>query len=243
MPDRRYDLDEQAIAALNERFEGSTPTTLLRWAWEAFNGEVAASSSFQTQSVPLLHAIATSVPEMPVLFLDTGFHFPETLRFRDELSERLGLNLKVLTPRLGLEGFRHRHGELHRRDPDLCCHLNKVEPLEDALSGYGAWVAGVRRDQTTNRATAQPLARRRDGLMKLGPMVGWTDRDIARYLHEHDLASHPLLERGYLSVGCAPCTRAVLDGEDARAGRWAGTAKSECGLHVGSDTGAGTSEA
>lgn len=233
MANRRYDLDGPAMGALNERFERASPSELLRWAWEAFDGEVAASSSFQTQSAPLLHAIATSVPEMPVLFLDTGFHFPETLSYRDELTERLGLNLKVLTPRLGLDGFRRSHGELHRRDPDMCCYLNKVEPLEDALTDFGAWVAGIRRDQTSNRAAAVPVSRRRDGLVKLGPMVSWTDRDVAIYLHEHDLPSHPLLEKGYLSVGCAPCTRAVSEGEDARAGRWATSSKTECGLHLG----------
>src|SRR5690606_3880885 len=129
----------------------------------------------------------------------------------------------------GLEGFRSQHGELYRTDPDLCCFHNKVEPLEDALAGYGAWVAGVRRDQTANRASAAPIARRRDGLVKLGPLVAWSDNDVARYLHEHDLPSHPLLASGYLSVGCAPCTRAVVDGEDARAGRWSSSDKTECG--------------
>ena len=230
--DRRLDLDEPTLRELNERFEGAHPGELLRWAWAEFDGNVAASSSFQTQSAPLLHLIAEHVPEMPVLFLDTGFHFPETLAYRDELVERLGLNLKVLTPRLGLEGFRSQHGELYRTDPDLCCFHNKVEPLEDALAGYGAWVAGVRRDQTANRASAAPIARRRDGLVKLGPLVAWSDNDVARYLHEHDLPSHPLLASGYLSVGCAPCTRAVVDGEDARAGRWSSSDKTECGLHL-----------
>lgn len=236
MPDRRYDLGELAIARLNERFEAASPreltTGLLTWAWQEFGGSVAASSSFQTQSAPLLHAIATTVPDMPVLFLDTGFHFPETLAYRDRLSEQLGLNLQVLKPRLGHDGFRRSHGELHRKDPDMCCFLNKVQPLEDALSDYGAWVAGVRRDQTASRAGARPLERRRDGLLKLGPMVSWTDADIAVYLHEHDLPSHPLMAQGYLSVGCAPCTRPVTAGEDARAGRWAGSAKTECGLHL-----------
>jgi len=232
MVDRRYDLDEPTLATLNARFDGAAPDALLRWAWQEFGGNVAASSSFQTQSVPLLHVIARTVPEMPVLFLDTGFHFPETLAYRDELASRLGLNLVTLTPRLGHDGFLRRHGALHRTDPDLCCHLNKVEPLEDALRGYGAWVAGVRRDQTRDRAAALPIVRRRDGLVKLGPMVHWTDRDVARYLHEHDLPSHPLLAKGYQSVGCAPCTRAVLEGEDARAGRWAGSGKTECGLHL-----------
>ncbi|HZJ09599.1 MAG TPA: phosphoadenylyl-sulfate reductase [Trueperaceae bacterium] len=232
MVNRRYDLDDRALTALNDRFDGAQPAALLRWAWEAFDGKVAASSSFQTQSAPLLHMISLAVPAMPVMFLDTGFHFPETLAYRDELTTRLGLNLKILTPRLGLDGFALSHGELHRHDPDLCCFLNKVEPLEDALAEFGAWVAGVRRDQTKNRASAMPVTRRRDGLVKLGPMVSWTDRDVALYLDEHDLPAHPLLDKGYLSVGCAPCTRPVAVGEDARAGRWAASAKTECGLHV-----------
>ncbi len=167
-----------------------------------------------------------------MLFLDTGFHFPETLAFRDELVRRLGLNLEVLTPRGGHEGFLEQHGQLHRTDPDLCCHLNKVEPLDDALEGYAGWVAGVRRDQTAARAHAPIVELTEGGQLKLAPIADWTQRDVWQYVHDHDLPEHPLLERGYPSVGCAPCTRAVLDGEDARAGRWAGSGKTECGLHL-----------
>lgn len=220
------------LDALNARFETWAATDVLRWGWDAMEGALCATSSFQTQSVPLLHLISEAVPQMPVLFLDTGFHFPETLRFRDALVERLDLNLVVLTPRMGHAGFLREHGQLYRRDPDLCCYLNKVEPLERALEGYDGWVAGVRRDQTENRRHTPILAWTKDAKLKMSPMATWTDRDVWRYIDEHDLPEHPLLAKGYLSVGCAPCTRPVLAGEGARDGRWAGNAKTECGLHV-----------
>lgn len=223
------------LSTLNDALERAPVAAVLAWAWRASGGTLAATSSFQTQSVPLLHMIAEAVPEMPVLFLDTGFHFPETLAFRDTLARQLGLNLRVLTPRLGHDGFRRQHGALHAADPDRCCFLNKVEPLQDALRDYRGWVAGVRRDQTSTRAAMTAVAWDAGGRLKLSPMLAWGERDIWQYLHDHDLPEHPLLSEGYLSVGCAPCTRRVRPGESARAGRWAGSGKTECGLHLAPD--------
>lgn len=220
------------LTALNHALHGAAPQELLAWAWRATGGRIVATSSFQTQSVPLLHMIATVTPAMPVVFLDTGFHFPETLAFRDALAERLGLRILTTQPRLGHDGFRRQHADLHARDPDLCCHLNKVEPLDDLLQDHAGWVAGVRRDQTAHRATLQPLAWGKKGRLKVSPLLAWTERDVWQYLHDHELPEHPLLAQGYLSIGCAPCTRRVLDGEGARDGRWSGTTKTECGLHL-----------
>lgn len=215
------------------RLESAGAKEVLRWAKNTFGKKAAATSSFQTQSVPLLHLISEHAPELPVLFLDTGFHFPETLEFRDRLAEELGLNVRSLTPRLGHEGFRKEHGKLHQRDPDLCCYLNKVEPLEDALDEYDLWISGIRRDQTEARASASVLERQEDGTLKACPMLEWTSRDIFEYIGEHDLPVHPLFEEGYLSIGCAPCTRPPEDGGGRRGGRWADAEKTECGLHTG----------
>lgn len=186
------------------------------------------TSSFQTQSVPLLGIVAQVIPDLPILFLDTGYHFPETLAFRDDLMRRWGLNVRILRPDAGSVGS--QGPELFRRDPDLCCHLRKVEPLRRAMEGYDAMISGIRRDQTPNRAEAG-VVEKRNGVLRIHPMLEWTEADIWEHIDNTDLPVHPLLEDGYTSVGCAPCTRPVQIGEDPRAGRWADTAKTECGLH------------
>lgn len=212
---------------------GAHPSDILSWAVEHFGGRIAASSSFQTQSVPLLHMISRVTPDLPVVFLDTGFHFPETLAFRDRLVEEWGLNLRIAKPGQPHEGFILRHGpDLYRRDPDLCCYVNKVEPMRRAMQGLDAWISGVRRDQTAERSGVEVVERRDEGPVRIHPLAAWTEHDVWQYMADHDLPEHPLLAKGYLSIGCAPCTRPVLEGQDPRSGRWAGTEKTECGLHT-----------
>ncbi len=220
------------IKELNTQFESESPETILVWAWQTFGPNIAATSSFQTQSVPLLDLISKVVPQLPVFFLDTGFHFPETLAFRDQLREALGLNVKNLRNEIGPNDFRKTYGELFRQNPDLCCFMNKVEPLQIAKKNLQAWVTGIRRDQTAERASSAILSVDSDGLYKVCPMANWTRQDIWGYIHSQQLPEHPLLTQGYMSVGCAPCTRPIMAGEDERAGRWAGQSKTECGLHL-----------
>lgn len=219
------------IDSLNNKFENSSSLEVLEWAYNSFTTEIVASSSFQTQSVALLHMISQVVPKVPVIFLDTGFHFPETLAYRDQLIEILGLNVVNLKPKASKTSFLQVGQELHRTNPDLCCQLNKVKPLADALKSYQALISGVRRDQTANRAGLKFVAKN-DKHYKISPMLNWTQKMVWQYLHDHNLPEHPLLKDGYMSVGCAPCTRAVKAGEDPRAGRWADTEKTECGLHL-----------
>jgi phosphoadenosine phosphosulfate reductase len=170
---------------------------------------------------------------MPVIFIDTGFHFLETLAFRDELQARLNLNVIVARPAISKSQLMAQYGEgLYRRDPDLCCYINKVEPMRRALSGFDAWISGVRRDQTAHRKHLSTLAPQRMGLLKIHPMLRWTGDEVWAYIHDHRLPYHPLFPAGYTSIGCAPCTRPVRAGEDERSGRWAGTSKAECGLHT-----------
>lgn len=208
----------------------------LRWAWKTFRYRIAASSSFQTQSLPLLHMISRVCPEMPVIFLDTGFHFPETLAFRDEIVARLGLNLVIARPELSREVFLRAYGEdIQERDPDFCCHHNKVEPMQRALDGMVAWVAGVRQDQTAHRLEFRYLEPLISGVIKIHPLLYWSAADIETYCQYYALPAHPLTALGYLSIGCAPCTVPVFDVDasgDVRAGRWAGKGKTECGLHI-----------
>ncbi|MBN1487099.1 MAG: phosphoadenylyl-sulfate reductase [Anaerolineae bacterium] len=225
-----HDLD---IDNLNEEFETWSTQEILRWAWETFKPHIATSSSFQTQSVPLLHLISQVCPEMPVLFIDTGFHFSETLAFRDLLQQRYHLNVVNIHPSITKDQLFAKYGEgLYRHDPDLCCYINKVEPMQRALAGLNGWIAGVRRGQTANRSNLKVLETQSNGVLKIHPLLHWTRDDLWDYINEYQLPHHPLYSKGYHSVGCAPCTIPVMPGQDERAGRWAGTGKTECGLHL-----------
>jgi phosphoadenosine phosphosulfate reductase len=224
------DLD---VAATNRTLENLHPEEILRWSWNTFGPLVAASSSFQTNSVPLLHMISRSAPDMPIFFLDTGFHFPETLAFRDRLVNEYGLNVQTLIAEMGHAGFLQKHGELHQSDPDLCCHINKVEPLDKARRGLQAWISGIRRDQTAARNGTPVFSQLRDGSYKICPLATWSRERVQHYAQTHGLPAHPLADAGYVSIGCAPCTRPVAAGEAERDGRWFGLTKTECGLHLG----------
>lgn len=190
---------------------------------------VMATSSFQTQSLPLLHLIGRLDAEIPVVFLDTGYHFPETLEFRDQVAQRMGLRLINLRSRIPRSQQRDAAGNLYfTSDPDYCCYMNKVQPLEELLAKFDVWVSGVRRDQSAVRqgmATEEPGP---GGILRFHPMLDWRQEDIERYLVQHDLPRHPLEGRGYGAIGCDPCTRR----DAARHGRWFGLTKTECGLHT-----------
>lgn len=234
------------IVLLNEHLKSLEAEEILEWAWESFHTRVAASSSFQTQSVPLLHLISQVCPDMAIIFVDTGYHFPETLEFRVELQERFGLNLFVCHPLTeSRRPFLEFHNEvLYRRDPDLCCHINKVKPMQRAIAKMGleALISGVRRDQTENRRRLRALEWQQTGLLRVHPLINWSREDVSDYIEKRGLPKHPLHKQGYTSVGCAPCTRPTRSGEDERAGRWAGTQKKECGLHLYLTEGRNTGE-
>lgn len=226
-------LPEVEIDALNARFESESAERILRWAWDTFAPDMAASSSFQSQSVPLLHIISRVCPELPILFVDTGYHFPQTLAFRDELRERYNLNIVAIQPTVTKSETLQQYGEaLYRHDPDLCCYINKVSPMQWGISWAQAWVSGVRRDQTAKRKSMRIFELQSDGLLRVHPMLNWTSDDIEVYRKAHNLPLHPLHSLGYVSIGCAPCTRPAFFGEDARSGRWADSDKTECGLHM-----------
>jgi len=231
--DYEKQIDSVIISELNSYLQDRSPQEILSWAWSTFGYQVVASSSFQTQSVPLLHMIGNTTPQLPVIFLDTGFHFSETLQFRDVLQQQFGLNILNVQPELNPQQLAKEHGEkLYDRNPSLCCHLNKVEPMKQAVKGLRAWITGVRADQTARRRQLNVIELQEDGLIKIHPLLNWTKKDVWEYVDEHRLPAHPLLEKGYVSVGCAPCTRPVFAGENERAGRWRNMAKTECGLHT-----------
>ena len=216
----------------NRRFADADPGAILEWAAGHFGDRLVATSSFQSQSMPLLHLISRHAGAMRVCFLDTGFHFEETSRFVERVRSELGIRVDRLTPLLGHDAFLEKYGPLHQSDPAMCCYLNKVEPMTRALIGMKAWISGVRGDQTKVRGALRLFNLQPSGVVKICPLLHWSEPQIEDYLREHSLPRHPLFEAGYRSIGCAPCTVPVGEGEDPRSGRWAGSMKTECGLHT-----------
>jgi len=190
------------------------------------------SSSFQTHSLPLLHIISRFQPDIPVYFLNTGFHFPETIAFRYEIQELFGLNIIDAISPVSKSGQRDANGKFFFvNNPDHCCYLNKVLPLEPVIQNHDIWINGVRRDQTKFRAGLQEEEMMGEGKMRYHPMLDWNSKMIHDYRMEFNLPEHPLEAQGYFSVGCMPCTRSVMESSD-RNGRWAGQAKDECGIQT-----------
>jgi phosphoadenosine phosphosulfate reductase len=223
-------------AAADERFERvedpvEQALAVLRWAGETFGAGFAVTSSMADGL--LAHLAGRAVPGVDVIFLDTGYHFAETIGTRDWITGVLPVTLVNVTPAQTVAEQDAEHGpRLHDRDPDLCCSLRKVTPLAQTLAGYVAWGSGVRRDEASTRAATRLVdwdgAR---GMVKVNPIAAWTQDDVDAYIAEHQVPVNPLFDLGYGSIGCAPCTRPVAPGEDARAGRWAGRGKIECGIH------------
>jgi phosphoadenosine phosphosulfate reductase len=225
--------DAIAASRLEDRFAKVKARSLLRLAIEdLFPGRIALVSSFGADSVVLLHMVAQVEPTTPVLFVDTGQHFEETLRYRDELVARLGLtNLINATPDPALTAAEDPERFLFASDPDRCCDIRKVQPLARALDGYDAWITGRKSFQTATRSRV-PLFEAEGDRVKVNPLVGWSASDLLDYIRAADLPPHPLVAKGFPSIGCLPCTSRVAPGEDARAGRWRGRTKSECGIHT-----------
>ena len=218
-------------AALGER----EAEPAIRRAAEVFPAELCVVSSFGAESAVILHMLSRAAPETPVLFLDTGKLFDETLAYRDTLAEQLGLeDVRTLEPQAGHLDGDDPAGDLHQRKPDLCCHIRKTLPLIRALRPFKVWISGRKRHHGGAR-DALPRVEVQDGKLKLNPLFDWSSERVAAYFEAHDLPRHPLVERGYPSIGCLPCTEPVAAGDDPRAGRWAGQAKTECGIHLGAD--------
>ena len=227
----------ELAAAADARFEGiadpvEQALAVLRWAGQTFGDDFAVTSSMADGL--LSHLASRAVPGVNVVFLDTGYHFAETIGTRDWVSGVMPITLVNVLPEQTVAEQDAEYGaRLHDRDPDLCCSLRKVQPLAKALAGYSAWGSGVRRDESPTRAGTKVVdwdAKR--GMVKVNPIAAWTQDDVDGYVERHQVPVNPLFELGYGSIGCAPCTRPVAPGEDPRAGRWAGKNKVECGLHT-----------
>ena len=221
------------VDALNARYRHHSATAVLEHALKDDDlGRVALVSSFGAESVVLLHLVSVIAPETPVLFIDTRMLFPETLEYQRLLAETLHLGdvrtIRAIQPRLA---FEDPDNTLHQFNTDACCHVRKVEPLERALSKFDGWITGRKRYQGSTRQAVEFFEAEGTTRIKVNPLAHWGREDLEEYMVENRLPRHPLVAKGFPSIGCAPCTSAVKPGEDPRAGRWRGSAKVECGIH------------
>ena len=228
------DLTTEDVSQLARHFEPLRAEELVAFAAEQFGGSMVLTCSWQLGTSILVHMTREVAPQTRLVEIDTGLLFAETHETRQRLVDHYGLEIETLHPLQSVEEQADAHGaRLWEREPDRCCGMRKVEPLERAIRDADGWLTGIRRDQTEQRARAPKLvldARRR--VVKVQPLVDWSERDCWRYIHKNGIPYNELHDRGFPSIGCTPCTRAAGSGEDARAGRWAGSGKTECGLHV-----------
>ena len=217
------DLTTSELAELNNRFEREPAGAIIRWAVDSFHPQLCLTASM-TDAVLIDLAVAIE-PSIEVVFIDTGYHFPETLETVESVRRRYGLNLRVMTAL-------PQSDALWKLDPENCCSAIKTGQLDRALMGKEAWMSGLRRAEAPTRRNAPIVHRDLRGLVKINPIATWSDLDVAGYIQDHDVPRNPLVEQGYPSIGCQPCTRPIEDGADPRSGRWAGLDKMECGLHL-----------
>jgi phosphoadenosine phosphosulfate reductase len=222
------------IASVQQSAESWTPQRALDWAFETFGNRVAISSAFGAEGMVLIDMASRLCKDFRLFTIDTEFLFPETYALMDRIEEKYGITIEKIYSLLSPEEQERTHGPaIWTGDPDRCCNLRKVEPLRRKLSELSAWITSIRREQTSVRSTAQRIEwDAKFGLVKVNPIVGWTSKQVWRYIHDHDVPYNQLHNQDYPSIGCTHCTRAVRPGEDPRAGRWSGFTKTECGLHI-----------
>jgi phosphoadenosine phosphosulfate reductase len=226
------------ITKFNERLQDAHPDDILRWCRLTFGEGAVLGTGFGTSGMVLIHRLHSLKLNIPVFYLDTNLLFEETYRLCDELKTRFDVNIIRVSPELSLNEQARRYGEeLWNSDPDTCCRIRKVQPLRRFLSDKSAWISGVRRDQSDTRRRTQVIEWDPENrVVKINPLVNWTTEEVWSYIRIHELPYNPLHDEGYPSIGCIPCTHPVGEGEDERAGRWRGSAKTECGIHIPSQS-------
>ena len=232
-------LTPQSVQDLNARFESASTESILQWAWESFGIRAAIGTSFQGAGLVMIHLARTAKLSLPVFTLDTGLLFSETLELKKRLEDFFQIKIESLEPELSVERQAQVHGpELWKRDPDSCCYMRKVEPLQKKLQQLDCWITGLRREQSDTRSGIgivelyefDPVLNRE--IVKLNPMARWKREAVWEYLRAHRIPYNPLHDQGYRSIGCVPCTSKAGSGENERAGRWIGFNKTECGIHT-----------
>lgn len=224
----------EEIADANQQLAGATAEAILRWALKTFRDKLTMATAFGAEGCCLIHMLANIDPSIRIFNLDTGYQFAETLQLRERIRERYGIEVEFIRPEMTVAEYEAEHGgPLYHLRPDQCCYDRKLVPLRRAVAGYTAWISAIRRDQTCHRAAAGTVQwDAKFSLVKINPLLSWTRKDVWSFILKHDIPYNPLHDRGYPSIGCRPCTAPVGDGQDERSGRWAGSAKKECGLHV-----------
>ena len=226
-------VDLEALAEHSRRLETASPREIIEWAVQTYFPKLTMATAFGPEGCVIIHLLAQVEPRTHVFNLDTGYQFKETLELRDRIAKRYGVEVEMKQPELSVEAYEALHGgPLYKKDPDRCCFDRKVKVLEQSTAGMLAWMSGIRRDQSPDRAKAPIVGwDKKFKLVKISPLANWTKQQIWKLIVDEDIPYNPLHDQGYTSIGCWPCTRAVMFGEDERAGRWSGTAKTECGLH------------
>lgn len=218
----------------SQRLESATPEEIIRWAADRFAPHLTMATAFGPEGCVILAMLAKIAPETYIFNLETGYQFQQTLDLRDRIAEKYGIEVDLLQPELSVPEYEAMHGgPLYTTNPNQCCFDRKVKTLRKAAAGHHAWMSGIRRDQSADRAAASVVAwDKKFNLVKISPLANWTKKDVWARIAEEDIPYNPLHDQGFPSIGCWPCTRAIAEGEnDERAGRWSGTAKTECGLH------------
>jgi phosphoadenosine phosphosulfate reductase len=221
------------LAARSAEFETWQPRAILEWAVHRFGDKLTMATAFGPEGMVIIHYLAQVGPKTPIFNLDTGYQFDETLELREKIVHRYGIEVELKRADTTVEQYEQLHGgPLYKTNPDQCCFDRKITVLRRAAAGFEAWITAIRRDQSPDRAKAAIVGwDKKFGLVKVNPLANWTKKEVWNLITKEDIPYNPLHDRGYTSIGCQPCTRAVLFGEDERAGRWSGFAKTECGLH------------
>jgi phosphoadenosine phosphosulfate reductase len=231
--ERTEELIEE-IAAKSRELESASPQDIIHWASQRFGDRLTMATAFGPEGMVILHMLAEIAPTTHVFNLDTGYQFSETLELREQVLRRYGIEVELKRPDLTVEQYEAQHGgPLYKTNSDQCCKDRKLDVLQRATQGKHAWMSAIRRDQSPDRArTPIVFWDAKFAMVKISPLANWTKNDVWKMITDFDVPYNPLHDQGYSSVGCWPCTRAILFGEDERAGRWSGTAKTECGLHT-----------
>lgn len=221
------------LQAVSETLETASPWEILQWTVDRFGSGFSVATAFGAEGMLIIHWLARIAPQTKIFNLDTGYQFPETLAMVDRVRARYGIQIELVRPELSVEQYEQANGgPVYTLNPDQCCKDRKLGPLRRRLQGVSAWASAIRRDQTPDRAVAPIVAwDRKFGLVKVSPLANWTKKQVWQTIVHENVPYNPLHDQGYPSVGCMPCTRCVLAGEDERSGRWAGSKKTECGLH------------
>ncbi len=234
IPFKAFRTDAEFLAEASQQLEGASPKEIIAWAIDQYFPYLTMATAFGPEGCVIMHYLAELNPKVHVFNLDTGYQFRETLELRERIKSRYGLDVELKSADTTVEQYETlNNGPVYKTDPDRCCRERKVQVLNQAVVGFKAWMSGIRRDQSQDRAVVPIVGwDKKFNLVKISPLANWTKKDIWKAIVDHDIPYNPLHDQGYTSIGCWPCTRAVMFGEDERAGRWSGSTKKECGLHT-----------